>query len=63
MEKIFEKFHLDKWNLAKYNIVDMPTSFICLVITLDKGFKHGDGAKFLVFFFFFFFGTNAEQSV
>jgi hypothetical protein len=33
-------------NAFWYKAVDKPTSFVLIIILLDKTFKYGDGAKF-----------------
>jgi hypothetical protein len=38
--------NLDKWILEEYEIVDIPISWIRIIILFDAVFKYGYGAKF-----------------
>jgi hypothetical protein len=38
--------HLDKCGLVHKKIIDIPKSFIWIVILFDEGFEYDDGAKF-----------------
>jgi hypothetical protein len=46
VETTHEPLHLDKWTLVQQEIMDIPISFIWIIILFDAGFKYGDGAKF-----------------
>jgi hypothetical protein len=47
--------HLDKWSSVQQTIMDMPTSFIWIIILFDEGFKYGDNAEI-----WGYVGTNME---
>jgi hypothetical protein len=47
VETTHEPFHLDKWTLVYKKIMDIPTSFIWIIILFDAVFKYDDGAEFL----------------
>jgi hypothetical protein len=46
VETTHEPLHLDKWTLVQEEIMDIPISFIWIIILFDAVFKYGDGAKF-----------------
>jgi hypothetical protein len=46
VETTHEPLHSDKWTLVLWEIVDIPISFIWIIILFDAVFKYGDGAKF-----------------
>jgi hypothetical protein len=46
MDTVHEPLHLDKWSLVQWEIMDLPTSLIWIVILFDEIFKQGDGAKY-----------------
>jgi hypothetical protein len=56
METTHEPLHLDKWTLLQKEIMDIPISFVWIIILFDAVFKYGDGAKFLGYVL-----INAEQ--
>jgi hypothetical protein len=46
VETTNEPLHLGKWTLVQKEIMDIPTSFIWIVVLFDTVFKYGDGKKF-----------------
>jgi hypothetical protein len=38
-----EQMHLDKLSLVQWKIIDIPTSFICIIIFYDQAFEYGNG--------------------
>jgi hypothetical protein len=38
METTHEPLRLGKWSLVQWKIMDVPTSFIWIIILFDKGF-------------------------
>jgi hypothetical protein len=54
MGKAHESLHL-RQNLLEYEIMDIPRTFIWIIILFHEVFKFGDGVKFLGYA-----GTNAE---
>jgi hypothetical protein len=55
-ETTHEPLHSDKWTLVQEKIMEIPTSFISIIILFNAVFKYGDGAKFWVYVV-----INAEQ--
>jgi hypothetical protein len=49
------RLHLDKWSLVQWKIIDVPISFVLIVIFFDEAVKYGIGAKF-----WGHVGTNAK---
>jgi hypothetical protein len=46
-ETTHEPFYLlDKWRLVEWKIVDIPTSFVWIIVLFNEVFQYGDGAKF-----------------
>jgi hypothetical protein len=41
-----EPLHLAKWTVVLGKVMDVPTSFIWIIILFDAVFKYDDGAKF-----------------
>jgi hypothetical protein len=46
METTRKFLHLDKHSLVQLKIVDMATSFIWIIVLLDRPFEYGDGGNF-----------------
>jgi hypothetical protein len=46
METTHEILHLDKRSLVQWKIVDMPTSFIWIIIFFNGPSEYGDGGIF-----------------
>jgi hypothetical protein len=55
MERTNEPLHLDKWTLVHWKIMDMPTSFIWIIIFFDGAFECGGISKL-----WGYVGTNTE---
>jgi hypothetical protein len=55
MEKTHELMHLGKWSFVHRKIMDIPTSFIWIIIFFDEAFEYGGISKF-----WGYVGTNAE---
>jgi hypothetical protein len=55
MERTHEQSHLDKWNVVYWNIMDIPTRFIWIVIFFDWANEYGGISKF-----WGYVGKNAE---
>jgi hypothetical protein len=55
MKTINKLLHLDKRSLARLKIMDIPTSFIWIVILSDEAFKYDDGEEF-----WGYVGTDSE---
>jgi hypothetical protein len=56
VEITHEPLHLDKWTWVLWKIMDIPTSFIWIIILFETIFKCDDGAKF-----WGYVGINAEN--
>jgi hypothetical protein len=46
VETTHGQLHLDKWIFVQYEIMDIPVSWIWIIILFEELFKYGDGAKF-----------------
>jgi hypothetical protein len=46
VETTHEPLHLDKWTSVQEEIMDIPITFIWIIILLHAVFKYGDGAEF-----------------
>jgi hypothetical protein len=46
IETTHRPLHLDKRILEQWRIMNIPTSFIWIIIFFDGGFKYGDVSKF-----------------
>jgi hypothetical protein len=46
VETTHEPLHLGKWTVEQQEVMNIPTSFIWIIILFDAVFKYGDGAKF-----------------
>jgi hypothetical protein len=55
MERTHEPLHLVKWNFVHWKIVDIPTSFIWIIIFFDRALEYGNSLKL-----WDYVGTNAE---
>jgi hypothetical protein len=55
METTRETLHSDEWSLVQWNIMNIPTSFIWIIILFDEAFKYDEGVNF-----WGYVGTNAE---
>jgi hypothetical protein len=47
MGRTHEALHIDKWSFVHWKIMDIPTSFIWIIIFFDGAFEYGGGSKFL----------------
>jgi hypothetical protein len=45
VEKTHEPLYVDKWTLGQKEIMDIPVSFIWIIILFEAVFKYGDGAE------------------
>jgi len=54
MERTHEPLHLDVWSSVHWKIMDIPTSFIWIIIFFDGDFEYGGGSTF-----WGYVGTNA----
>jgi hypothetical protein len=55
METAHELLHLDSWSFVLWEVMNIPTSFIWIIIFLDRAFEYGGSSKF-----WGYVGTNAE---
>jgi hypothetical protein len=46
METAHEPLDLEQMKFSFVKEIDIPTSFIWIIILFDEAFKYGDGAKF-----------------
>jgi hypothetical protein len=56
MTTTHEIFHLEKRSLVQWNTMDIPTSYIWIIIFFDRAFEYGGGSKF-----WGYVGTKAES--
>jgi hypothetical protein len=45
MEATHKPLHLEKWSSVQWNIMNVPTSFIWIIILFDKALEYGDYSK------------------
>jgi hypothetical protein len=55
MEITHDLLHLHKWSFVQWKIMDIPTSFIWIIILFDEGCKFGNDVEF-----WGCVGTNAD---
>jgi hypothetical protein len=46
MDRTHEPLHLDKWSSVHWKIIDIPTSFIWIIIFYVGAFEYGGGSNF-----------------
>jgi hypothetical protein len=48
IERTHEPLHLDKLSFVNWKVMDIPTTFIWIIIFFDWPFEYGSGSKFEV---------------